>query len=139
MYVIRGSLIERDRTLELALSPHPSSVARARSFVSEALERWAVPEQTEQLARLAISELVTNAIVHARTDVVVRVRPEADAVWVGVTDQDDTLPVRETDPEPDRDGNRGLAIVEAVARRWGVDHQFSRPGKTVWFTVALDP
>lgn len=138
MLVIRGSLIERDRTVELALSPHPSSVARARSFVSEALERWAVPEQTEQLARLAISELVTNAIVHARSNVVVRVRPEADAVWVGVTDQDDTLPVRQTS-EPDGDGNRGLAIVEAVARRWGVDQQFSRPGKTVWFTVALDP
>lgn len=134
----RGSHIERDRTLELDLSPHPSSVARARSFVTEALEQWAVPEETEQLARLAISELVTNAIVHAGTHVVVRVRPEVDAVWVGVTDQNDSLPVRQT-TEPDHVGNRGLAIVDAVARRWGVDQQFSRPGKTVWFTVALDP
>jgi anti-sigma regulatory factor (Ser/Thr protein kinase) len=138
VHVTRGSLIERDRILELDLSPHPSSVGRARTFVSEALERWAVPEETEQLARLAISELVTNAIVHARTHVVVRVRPEADAVWVGVTDQDDTLPVL-VHTAPDRDGSRGLAIVEAVARRWGVDQQFSRPGKTVWFTVGLDP
>lgn len=106
-------------------------------FVSEALQRWSVPEETEQLARLALSELVTNAIVHARTNVVVRVRPETGAVWVGVTDQDDTLPTRRV-TEPDSVGNRGLAIVEAVARRWGVDRQFSRPGKTVWFTVALD-
>jgi two-component sensor histidine kinase len=132
-----GVLIERDRSFELALSPHPSSVARARSFVTEAMQQWEVPEATEESARLAISELVTNAIVHARTDVVVRVRPESDAVWVGVTDQNDTLPIRGL-PEADGFGSRGLVIVEAVARRWGVDRQFSRPGKTVWFTVAVD-
>jgi anti-sigma regulatory factor (Ser/Thr protein kinase) len=120
------------------LSPHPSSVARARNFLGDALRQWAVPEETEELARLALSELVTNAIVHARTHVVVRVRSEPDAVWVGVTDQDDTLPVL-SQAEPESFGSRGLAIVDAVARRWGVDRQFSRPGKTVWFTVALPP
>ncbi len=121
-----------------SLSPHPSSVARARNFVAEAMQQWEVPEATEESARLAISELVTNAIVHARTHVVVRVRSEPDAVWVGVTDQDDTLAGAVTAAEPDGLGSRGLAIVEAVARRWGVDRQFSRPGKTVWFTVGVE-
>jgi anti-sigma regulatory factor (Ser/Thr protein kinase) len=112
-------------------------VARARLFLGEVMRRWSVPEETEMLARLALSELVTNAILHASGDVKVRVRPEAHAVWVGVSDGDDTLPVLR-DPDPESIGSRGLRIVEAVAYRWGVDQKFSHPGKTVWFTVSFD-
>jgi anti-sigma regulatory factor (Ser/Thr protein kinase) len=111
-------------------------VARARGFLTDTLRRWSVPEETELVARLALSELVTNAVVHASTDLVVRVRPDDDGIWVGVTDQNRDLPVL---AEPSREGvgGRGLAIVAAVARRWGVDRRFSRRGKTVWFTVSL--
>jgi anti-sigma regulatory factor (Ser/Thr protein kinase) len=122
--------------MELALSPEPESVAEARSFLTDALRRWSVPEETESVARLALSELVTNAIVHASTDMVVRVRPDDDGIWVGVSDQDRSMPVLR-EPAPDGVGGRGLAIVAAVARRWGVDRRFSRRGKTVWFTVGL--
>jgi len=93
-----------------------------------------VSEETELAARLALSELVTNAIVHASTELVVRVRSEPDVIWVGVTDQSRQLPVAR-EPEAGRVGGRGLAIVAAVVRRWGVDRRFSRRGKTVWFQV----
>jgi anti-sigma regulatory factor (Ser/Thr protein kinase) len=116
------------------LSPEPTSVAQARGFLTDALRRWSVPEETELAARLALSELVTNAIVHASTEVVVRVRSEPDTVWVGVSDQSRQLPVARI-PEPGRVGGRGLAIVAAVTRSWGVDRRFNRRGKTVWFQV----
>jgi anti-sigma regulatory factor (Ser/Thr protein kinase) len=134
--VLPGVDIDRARSLELALSPEPGSVARARRFLTDALRRWSVPEETESVARLALSELVTNAVVHASTDLVVRVRPEPDAIWVGVSDQDRAMPVLR-DPGTGATGGRGLTIVAAVARQWGVDRRFSRRGKTVWFTVAL--
>jgi two-component sensor histidine kinase len=131
---ILGVAIDSGRNLELALRPEPGSVARARGFLTEALRRWSVPEETELAARLALSELVTNAVVHAATDLVVRVRSDDDGIWVGVTDQNRELPVPR-DPAGAASGGRGLAIVAAVARGWGVDRRFSRRGKTVWFTV----
>jgi anti-sigma regulatory factor (Ser/Thr protein kinase) len=131
-----GDTIDRARSLELALAPEPGSVAKARRFLSDALRRWSVPEETEAVARLALSELVTNAVVHASTELVVRVRPDADGIWVGVSDHDREMPVPR-DPTAGAIGGRGLAIVAAVARHWGVDRRFSRRGKTVWFTVAL--
>jgi anti-sigma regulatory factor (Ser/Thr protein kinase) len=122
--------------MELALAPEPGSVARARGFLTEAFRRWSVPEETEMVARLALSELVTNAVVHACTELVIRVRPEGDGIWVGVSDQNRELPVLR-EPASGGVGGRGLAIVAAVANRWGVDRRFSRRGKTVWFTVAV--
>jgi hypothetical protein len=74
--------------------------------------------------------------VHAATDLVVRVRSDDDGIWVGVTDQNRALPLPR-DPAGVASGGRGLAIVAAVAHRWGVDRRFSRRGKTVWFTVGL--
>jgi anti-sigma regulatory factor (Ser/Thr protein kinase) len=131
----RGVIIDSGRNLELALAPEPGSVARARGFLTDALARWAVPEETELAARLALSELVTNAVVHAATELVVRVRPDdGGGIWVGVTDQNRELPVPR-EPGTAATGGRGLTIVAAVARRWGVDRRFSRRGKTVWFTV----
>ena len=103
----RGSSIEREKTIELSLSPDPGSVARARTFLSDTLRRWSVPEETELVARLALSELVTNAVVHACTELVVRIRPESDAIWVGVSDQSRDLPVARP-PEPGTVGGRGL-------------------------------
>jgi anti-sigma regulatory factor (Ser/Thr protein kinase) len=130
------NVIDRPRSIELALAPEPDSVARARGFLTEAFRRWSVPEETEMVARLALSELVTNAVVHASTELVIRVRPDDDGIWVGVSDQNRDLPVLQ-EPGTDRVGGRGLSIVAAVARRWGVDRRFSRRGKTVWFTVSV--
>ena len=129
-------VIDRPKSIELTLAPEPGSVARARGFLTDTLRRWSVPEETELVARLALSELVTNAVVHASTDLVVRVRPDDDGIWVGVSDQNRELPVVREAPGEGL-GGRGLAIVAAVARRWGVDRRFSRRGKTVWFTVSV--
>lgn len=109
----------------------------ARAFVRAALARWDGAGDLEDLAEsvtLLVSEVVTNAVVHASSDVEVLVRLTPDAAVVEVTDASDLAPVpREADDEAT--SGRGMALVDALARAWGV-----RPnpggGKTIWFEVA---
>jgi anti-sigma regulatory factor (Ser/Thr protein kinase) len=131
-----GIAINRQGSRELELAPEPGSVGRARQFLTQELAGRGVPDDTVDIVRLALSELVTNAIVHASTDLVVTVVWEPDEVWVGVTDQERRLPAPR-EPAADAVGGRGLAIVAAVANDWGVDEQPGGPGKTVWFEVRL--
>ncbi len=80
-----------------------------------------------------MSELVTNAVLHAGSDVEVMVRLTDTAARIEVTDAsaNDVAP---RDAASDEDSGRGLALVGNLARRWGV-----RPapggGKTVWFEI----
>jgi len=113
---------------------HDTATPRAaRRFVSEALHLWELDDLTDTVV-LLVSELVTNAVVHAGSGVEVLVRLTADAAIVAVTDTSALAPVPRGAADDEVSG-RGLALVEAMARRWGVDN---RPdgGKTVWFEVA---
>ena len=78
---------------------------------------------------LVVSELVTNAVRHARTDITVRLRCSEDRILVEVGDHDSRLP-RLAGDAPDRESGRGLHMVAALAHRWGV--RPGRTGKTVW-------
>jgi hypothetical protein len=80
------------RSGTVALSPRPVSAGLARQFLAETCRRWELEELKDDLL-LAVSELVTNSIVHARTPVLVTVAVAADAVEVGVRDHDSQLPV----------------------------------------------
>ena len=78
------------------------------------------------------SELVTNAVVHARTRVDVKVEVDTDHMRVEVADSDPRLP-RPTDHRPDALGGRGLFLVQELASAWGT---LTCPGgKVVWFTL----
>ena len=81
-----------------------------------------------------ISELVTNAVRHTRTVLLVLVTIENRTLHVDVTDDNPTLPML-PDPEHDATKGRGLRIVHALATRWGV-HPTTQ-GKTVWFEMQL--
>jgi DNA-binding NarL/FixJ family response regulator len=105
------------------LAPELQSAGRARKFVDETLRRWDCGEQLDTI-NLLVSEVVTNAIVHAGTDV--------EVSRIEVTDQGLSLPTPREASDEETSG-RGLALVEALASEWGVD---SRPeGKVVWFEV----
>jgi anti-sigma regulatory factor (Ser/Thr protein kinase) len=106
----------------------------ARRFVSEALTGWDDEEgDLTDTVTLLVSELVTNAVIHAGSDVEVMVRLTPTAARVEVTDAsaDGVAP---RDATADEDSGRGLALVGNLARRWGVK---AAPGggKTVWFEV----
>ncbi|MFI9820571.1 SpoIIE family protein phosphatase [Streptomyces sp. NPDC052013] len=112
----------------------PESVAEARRFVRAALGD--VAPDVVDTAELLVSELVTNAVLHARTDVEVSARVDDGTVRVGVRDQ---RPDRGLLPQecPAYAGTgQGLALVEEMASRYGVES--GEGGKTVWFELAPD-
>jgi anti-sigma regulatory factor (Ser/Thr protein kinase) len=79
------------------------------------------------------SELVSNALIHARSEARVDLRMSGGTVRVGVADAGPGVP-RVRPPDPSRVGGNGLRIVDTLAGDWGIIH---RPrGKEVWFELA---
>ncbi|MGZ4735577.1 MAG: ATP-binding protein [Acidimicrobiia bacterium] len=112
--------------------PQRASVAAARQFVTDAVIRGGVTGVLDE-ARLLVSELATNAVVHAGTDFSVSVHVSAGRLYVEVRDGDPGDLVASPEPEGPVPGGHGLRIVGSVARSWGTrveDH-----GKVVWFSV----
>jgi anti-sigma regulatory factor (Ser/Thr protein kinase) len=83
---------------------------------------------------LLTSEVVTNAILHARTPLRLTAIVEAGQVVVRVYDTLRTPPRRRA-YRADASTGRGMHLVEALADRWGVDE--TSAGKCVWFAVAI--
>jgi anti-sigma regulatory factor (Ser/Thr protein kinase) len=109
--------------------PDTSSVRAARQFVVGSPE---VEGADTSLLELAVSELASNAVLHARTPFVVTVERLDDGVRVSVADGDPSPP-RVRHVGADAITGRGLAIVEAVSRRMEV--AASDGGKTVRFEI----
>jgi anti-sigma regulatory factor (Ser/Thr protein kinase) len=112
---------------------HPSSVTRARHVVRDLLEEWDLAALGED-AQLGTSELVANAVRHARTELLLTVR-SAEAVTISIRDGDPQLR-RPVTGEADTlaESGRGLHIVAAISRDWGITA--TEGGKTIWFTLA---
>jgi anti-sigma regulatory factor (Ser/Thr protein kinase) len=114
------------------LEPDPSSVATARSFVRETLARFDL--DARDVALLLTSELVTNAILHARTPVRLGVLVDGSRALVCVADRlAETPTLSPRAHSEDRRGGRGLALVDNLADTWGTTTYSG--GKTVWFVL----
>ncbi|MFD7691373.1 ATP-binding protein [Streptomyces sp. NPDC059781] len=91
--------------------------------------------------QLCASELVTNVIQHLGEGVPVTVRVSRDdggRTRLEVTDPDPrVLPVLRADVDVDAESGRGLALLDALALRWGVTH--GSGGKTVWCEIGAEP
>jgi anti-sigma regulatory factor (Ser/Thr protein kinase) len=111
-----------------------SSVPQARQFVAESLT--AVVPEVSETAALLVSELATNAVVHAESEFAVTVvYPTASGrVRVEVTDRDQTRPAP-TRPPPNVPHGRGLLLVATLADEWGVQEARRRSGKSIWFEL----
>lgn len=116
-----------------ALPLDPASVRAARSFVAEVL-RGSPAQECAGTACLLVSELVTNALLHARSGVQMAVRVSDAKVRVEVCDDTDRLPMLLAEPG-DAIAGRGLHIVAGLADRWGADPRQSG-GKAVWFELS---
>ncbi|MEV6197952.1 ATP-binding protein [Streptomyces sp. NPDC051920] len=129
-----GAAAERRFRFELAA--HPGSVAQARRLSRSRLSGWAVGEDTCDTAALVVSELVTNAIVHAAGQrVVCELHDAGDVVRIAVCDEG--CAPGEPHPSaqrPDEEHGRGLLLVAAVSRAWGA--QDTGPGLLVWAEIA---
>ena len=107
------------------------SAREARLFVDELLARWDAGEAIDTVV-LLVSELVTNAVLHAGSDVELSVRLLPDAVRVEVVDTSPVIPSPKDADDTDTSG-RGLAIMDAMASAWGIAPL--PDGKCVWFEV----
>ncbi len=109
----------------------PESAGTARTFVRRTLEHWQRPENVDD-AMLLATELVTNAVVHARSGVQVRLLAFADRIRVEVTDTGaGSLHLRT--PHDGALSGRGLFMVQELARTWGTSS--GEDAKVVWFEV----
>lgn len=122
----------------MQFAPVPASARAARDAVRGALADSSADQSAVDTAVLLTSEIVTNAIQHARSDAVLDVHVEADVVRVEVTDDNPSLPQAGVSGPGLAERGRGLGLVDACASRWGVDPLGvgMRAGKTVWFEVA---
>jgi anti-sigma regulatory factor (Ser/Thr protein kinase) len=120
------------------LRPEALAASSARRFVRSLLDRWQLLELSD-VAELCVSELVTNAVLHARTPIQVEVRAGAGSLHVDVCDSGggriDLLPPEE--PGESLESGRGLYIVQALSARTGVKP--SRGGTCIWFELDLPP
>jgi anti-sigma regulatory factor (Ser/Thr protein kinase) len=115
----------------LDLPPTTASVPEARRFVRARLVDGAADIDT---ATLLVSEVVTNAILHARSTVTLTV-DVADAV-VRITVRDGSPVQPRVHPfSPTSATGRGLLLLDRLAQRWGVDPDPVTGGKVVWFEV----
>lgn len=130
--MVIGSETPDDRTL---LRPQPSSARAAREFVGDALHRRGA-DAVRDTVMLLTSELVTNAIIHAGTEVDLALIIGDKKVRVEVGDGSDSLPTPRRSP-PDVVGGHGLELVNSLSCSWGVAN-LGR-GKKVWFEVDCPP
>ncbi|HEX2772055.1 MAG TPA: ATP-binding protein, partial [Micromonosporaceae bacterium] len=117
------------------------SPAAARRLVESTCRAWGA-DQLAQVAMVVASELVSNSVEHAGTDLDVGISVGAGAVRIGVRDRTAEPPQR-PDPEPAPASepapgtvdlrSRGLLIVSALAANWGF--LMCGDGKSVWATV----
>jgi serine phosphatase RsbU (regulator of sigma subunit)/anti-sigma regulatory factor (Ser/Thr protein kinase) len=134
-----------ERVASATYAPEPAAAAQARRFVRETLRSWSLPGSAEKNdsviddAVLLTSELVTNAVVHAGTQVQVTCRIHGKAVEVAVGDRH---PARALAAEPkspadsaESTSGRGLMLPSALATAWGVT--YARTAKAVWFRIGL--
>lgn len=115
-----------------ALPPAPTSPREARVRAARELEEWGDADARHAVL-LLISELVTNAVIHARSTVTVDLDVTDDGpVLVRVHDESTIRPTARSH-HADVPGGRGMHLLDSLATRWGVEE--TGTGKNIWFEV----
>lgn len=110
------------------------SVPEARHFVTDAVHRWTGPGDLSD-TELLTTEVVTNAVVHGRTDLDLAVRYDPTTEMITVEVRDHGLEhIHRPEHDQHSTSGRGLSIVDQVADSWGVN-EVPGEGKVVWFAL----
>jgi serine phosphatase RsbU (regulator of sigma subunit)/anti-sigma regulatory factor (Ser/Thr protein kinase) len=123
------------RRCTLSVEPTLEAPAQARAAVAGAFAAWGVPAEAGHEAQVCVSELVTNAVVHARSTVDVTLQLEGSRVLVLVADGALEGAAELRDGDPESAGGRGLLLVDALSEAWGVES--TAQGTTVWCELLL--
>jgi anti-sigma regulatory factor (Ser/Thr protein kinase) len=119
-----------EQTIHLACEP--VAVRDARQVVESQLRRRGWSDDDVERAKLAASELVANAVVHARTEAAMRLRIDR-SVRLEVIDGAPQAFPQPRPPDTRRVGGLGLRLVAQVASDWGFET--TSAGKSVWCEV----
>ncbi|MFI1251627.1 ATP-binding protein [Streptomyces anulatus] len=129
------------RTLSLAQAS--GIVPTARDFARQALHDWGwLPASTADRRAaaedvlLVVSELVTNACLHAEGPEEFRIGYTSKVLRVEVVDRGAGQPAPRTPHRAGRPGGHGMFIVQRLCLDWGVLRTPDAPGKTVWAELA---
>jgi len=118
------------------LLPIQGAARHARDMATDACSRWDLPHLLWP-ASLVATELVSNAVQHARTMLTLRFAHRSRYLLISVEDGSLEQPLLRTPPPGAPVGGRGLLLVETLSARWG-----SLPtatGKVVWATLRTMP
>ncbi|MEU3183322.1 ATP-binding protein [Streptomyces sp. NPDC006923] len=110
------------------------SVGRARTLTRDRLAQWGVADDTAETAVLVVSELVTNAIVHAAGEhVICEIREGRGHLRIAVEDQGYGPTGPQLHRVSDGEGGRGLLLIDTLCDGWGAhDTSEYSPGRVVW-------
>ena len=114
---------------EISLAAQPISASRARAFVRLHLAEHLLSYLTDDV-ELVVSELATNAMVHARTPFRVSLQAFKATLLLEVEDGSRTGLIGVVAQVFDT-GGRGISIVKLLSRDWGVSAR-TGGGKSVW-------
>jgi len=110
------------------LAPEATELASARRFMRVTLGSWGLADQAAEL-ELAVTEMVTNAILHGEGGIDVTIALHGDRVRLAVEDEGfGPQPIRLREPTVSGAGGWGLRLVEGLADSWGAQRV---PGHTV--------
>lgn len=115
----------------------PTSARAGRRAVTEVLTSWGLPPYAVDDAVLVVSELVTNAVLHAREQefLALEITYRPGCVRVSLADGSAVRPLARLATAGD-EGGRGMPIVDALSDRWGIEDHHG--GKRIWFELDLD-
>ncbi|UGY95079.1 ATP-binding protein [Streptomyces gobiensis] len=138
-----GQVRELRQVRRLRLVGASGAVQRARDFTRQALRDWGwLPAATAEQraaaedALLVVSELVTNACLHADGPDELRIGCGPKILRVEVVDAGSGQPTPRTPHRAGRPGGHGMFIVQRLCLDWGVVRSPEGVGKTVWAELA---
>ena len=114
----------------LEVGDRPDAVRAGRQFVTDQISAVGATADLASDCALIAAELLANALQHGAPPVQVCVSADTTAIRVEVEDGSSRLPMR-LSPSTTNMTGRGLALVDALASRWGVE-RLPDGGKTVW-------
>jgi len=142
-YVMKGNvsrllealdaLLDSSDVMEAEFAQAPTSIRAARAEAVRHLHSWGLGACEDDVS-LIVSELATNAVVHAESSFTLRMKRSDRALRIEVTDCGSGSPNPRV-PDQAARGGRGLHIITALTLAWGLDREDAC--KTVWCEVPL--
>jgi anti-sigma regulatory factor (Ser/Thr protein kinase) len=125
-------------SLDVVFDAAPRSISMARHAVARLIDpTLRIPSELAEDVLLLVSELVTNAVLHARTAVHVSARAQPGRILVAVGDDDPHNTPEQTEAGSTATSGRGMRLVDLLASSWGVE--MGSTSKVVWFEVVYQP